>query len=240
MNKPIRCVIIDDEQGAIDILTNYVSKVSWMGLSASFSDPVEALNYLSTEPVDLVFMDINMPDLNGIQLSRLVKARGLSIVFCTAYSEFAIESYELQALDYLLKPIPFERFLEAVNKLDSRQSSADEGTGIISGSGHRSIFIKSGSQIHQVNTDKIRFIKKDGHYIIFKVDGKELLSRMSFSQLLKLLPGDEFIQVHRSYVVAIDKIEVIQKQFLKIDGKEIPLGDAFKKQFFDRVKYIGN
>lgn len=236
MKKPIRCVIVDDEQGAIDILSIYVSKVTWLELAGSFTDPLEALNFLSHEFVDLVFMDINMPDLSGIQLSKLVKSKNVSIIFCTAYPEHALESYEVPALDYLLKPIPFERFLEAVNKVETQ----DGGNVSESQTGHQQIFIKSGSQIHQVNTDKIKYIKKDGHYIIFMLGGKELLSRMNFSQLLELLPQDEFVQVHRSYVVATDKIEVIQKQFVKIEGKEIPIGDAFKKQFFERVNYIGN
>lgn len=236
MKNMKRCVIIDDEQGAIDVLTSYVSKVDWLELGGSYSDPMEALNYLSQNPVDLILMDINMPDLNGIQLSRLVKSKQVSIIFCTAYPEYALESYEIPAMDYLLKPIPFERFLEAVNKLELQNNDmpvAPQG-------GHQQIFIKSGSQIHQVNTDKIKFIKKDGHYVIFRAEGKELLSRMSFTKLLELLPQNEFIQTHRSYVVAVDKIEVIQKQFVRIEGKEIPIGDAFKEQFFERVNHIGS
>jgi DNA-binding LytR/AlgR family response regulator len=236
----IRCIIIDDEQGAIDILSNYVGKVGWMELSASFTDPLEALNFISQDSVDLIFMDINMPDLSGIQLSRLIKDQKIPIIFCTAYAEYALESYEVEALDYLLKPIPFQRFLEAANKMEATQANGDGGIKDKLESGHRQIFIKSGSQIHQVNSSNIRYIQKDGHYIIFKVDGKDLLSRMSFAKLLELLPEGEFIQVHRSYVVSVDKIEVIQKQFIKMGNKEIPIGDAFKQQFFKHVKYIGN
>lgn len=240
MNNQIRCIVVDDEHGAIEILTNYIGKVAWLELTASFSDPLEALNYLSRESVDLVFMDINMPDLNGLQLSRLIKSNETHIIFCTAYSEHALESYEVQALDYLLKPIPFERFLSAVNKMPTTKGADLKNKAVELTAGHQHIFIKSGTQIHQLDTDRIRFIEKDGHYVVFKTNGKELLSRMSFTQLLELLPVDEFIQVHRSYVIAVNKIEVIQNQFLKIDGKEIPIGDAFKKQFFKRVKYIGN
>ncbi|MBC8192433.1 MAG: response regulator transcription factor [Candidatus Marinimicrobia bacterium] len=239
MTDQVKCIIVDDENGAIEILTNYVSKVSWLQLEAVFRDPMEALNHLSRNSVDLVFMDINMPDLSGLQLSRLIPPEQTDIIFCTAYPEHAVESYEIPALDYLLKPIPFDRFLAAVNKFQKRVEKAPD-VGTSKGGPTHQIFIKSGSQIHQVDTRKISLIQKDGHYIIFKIDGKELLSRMTFTQLLELLPGDEFIQIHRSYLVAIPRIEVIHKQFIQIEGREIPIGDAFKKEFFDRVNFIGN
>jgi len=239
--EKISCVVVDDEQGAIEVLSKFVKKVSWLELVATFSDPLEALNFLSNEQIDLVFMDINMPDLDGIQLARLIQNMGSEIIFCTAYPEHAVESYEVQALDYLLKPIPFEKFISAVNRARMKKNSADITEMTLSRLQPTSqIFIKSGAQIHQVETGKISLIKKDGHYIIVKVNGKELLSRMTFSQLLGLLPADEFIQVHRSYVVAIKKIEVIQKQFIQIEGKDIPIGDSFKKEFFQRVNSIGN
>lgn len=241
MTQNLRCVIVDDEQGAIEILTRFIGKVGWMELSASFTDPLEALQYLSQEPVDLVFMDINMPDLDGMQLARLIQNMGTDIIFCTAYPEHALESYEVQALDYLLKPIPLDRFLSAVNRVQQKHSPETETPGTESLPPKLSqLFIKSGSQIHQVDTNHVSYIQKDGHYIVLKIKGKELLSRMTFSQLLELLPGNDFIQVHRSYVVAINKIEVIQKQFIQIEGREIPIGDAFKKEFFQRVRFIGN
>ncbi len=241
MTNKLQCVIVDDEQGAIEILSSFVSKVGWLELSAAFSDPLEALNYLSNEQIDLVFMDINMPDLDGLQLARLVQKMGVKIVFCTAYPEHAVESYEVRALDYLLKPVPFEKFLVAVNRAQSHRFPIEKaGSQKSEWVDHSQIFIKSGTQIHQVESDKISFIMKDGHYIIFKINGKEILSRMTFSQLLELLPAKDFIQVHRSYVVALKKIEVIQKQFIQIEGKEIPIGDSFKKEFFQRVNFIGN
>jgi|FLOH01.1.fsa_nt_gi two-component system, LytTR family, response regulator len=240
VNNQIKCIIVDDENGAIEILQAYINKVTWLQLEASFSDPLEALNHLSHNAIDLVFMDINMPDLNGIQLSRMIQSETTSIIFCTAYSEHAVESYELPALDYLLKPIPFDRFLNAVNKVQRKGEPKIDNPDGANLQYLEKIFIKSGSQIHQIETGRISYIKKDGHYIIFKMGSKELLSRMTFSQLLELLPANQFIQVHRSYVVALDKIEVIQKQFIEIEGKEIPVGDAFKKDFFKRVDFIGN
>lgn len=239
MNEVMTCIIVDDEYGAISVMENYISKVPWLDLEGSFSDPLEALNHLGQKQTDLVFMDINMPDLNGLQLARLVRSTETSIIFCTAYSEHALESYEVDAVDYLLKPIPFDRFLTAVNKLkpNSRPTTSDSSSGIAL---NTLIFIKSGAHIHQIDSAQISLVKKDGHYIIFKINGRELLSRMTFAQLLELLPSDRFVQVHRSYVVALDKIEIIHKQFIQIEGKEIPIGDAYKEAFFSRVNYIGN
>ncbi len=122
MSGQIRCIIVDDEHGAIEILQNYISKVSRLDLISAFTDPLEALDFLSVETVDLVFMDINMPDLSGLQLSRLIQSSDTAVIFCTAYPEHALESYEIQAVDYLVKPIPFERFLAAVKRLESRSS----------------------------------------------------------------------------------------------------------------------
>ncbi len=239
MTKQVKCIIVDDENGAIEILTKYVSKVSWLQLEAVFRDPMEALNHLSQHSVDLVFMDINMPDLSGLQLSRLIPQEKTDVIFCTAYPEHAVESYEIPAMDYLLKPIPFDRFLAAVNKFQKKVEKTPDQE-LSKGEFTHQIFIKSGSQIFQVDTRKISLIQKDGHYIIFKIDGKELLSRMTFAQLLELLPGDEFIQIHRSYLVAIPRIEVIHKQFVQIDGREIPIGDSYKQAFFEQVNFIGN
>jgi len=237
--KQLKCIIVDDEYGAIEILESYVSKVPWLSLEASFSDPLEAMNHLSHQKIDLLFLDINMPDLDGLQLARLIQAQGTPIIFCTAYPQHALESYEVEALDYLLKPIPFERFLSAINKLKPAGGPRDADipqTEILASQ----LFIKSGSQIHQIDIDDISMIQKDGHYIVLKLPGREILSRMTFNQLLDLLPGDSFIQVHRSYVVALNKIQTIQKQFIQIDGKEVPIGDAYKDAFFKQVKYIGN
>jgi len=127
VTKRLACVIVDDEQGAIEVLSAFANKVSWLELSATFTDPMEALNYLSIESVDLVFMDINMPDLDGIQLARLIQNTGANIIFCTAYPEHAVESYEVQALDYLLKPVPFDRFLAAANRAQGKRNPTGVG-----------------------------------------------------------------------------------------------------------------
>lgn len=237
--NPLRCIVVDDEYGAIEVLENYIAKVPWLTHEGSFSDPLEALNYLSHHATDLVFLDINMPDLGGLQLARLIQKQGVAIIFCTAYSQHAVESYELNALDYLMKPVPFDRFLAAIEKLKQTTSPQTDTKDESTGPGHQ-IFVKSGSQIHQIDTREISTVEKDGHYVIFRMGGKELLSRMTFSQLMDVLPTDKFIQIHRSYVVSIERIERIQKQFVRIDSRELPVGDAYKEEFFKRINYHGS
>ena len=234
--NPVKCIVVDDEYGAVEILKGFIDRVPWLECSNTFNDPLEALNYLNTNPVDLVFLDISMPDLNGLQLSRMIDPQ-VQIIFCTAYPEHAVESYEIEALDYLLKPVALDRFLKAVAKVQRTPVPGDPEP---SSSSSDRIFIKSGTQIHQVDTRDVSVISKDGHYVILRVKGKELLSRMTFAELSELLPADRFIQIHRSYMISLEKIEVIQKQFVTIDGRELPIGEAFKQQFFEKVKYFGN
>lgn len=234
MTRRIRCVIVDDEYGAVEILAAYAEKVPWLEVVKTFTDPLEALHFLDEHPVDLLILDINMPDFSGMHLARLQSLRNTQIIFCTAYAQHAVESYEIPALDYLLKPVPFDRFLAAINKLNVASNAAESRP-----ESRGSIFVKSGSHIHQVDPDQIRYIKKDGHYVVLKLAAKELVSRMTFPELLEHLPSDKFLQVHRSYVVSLSYIETIHKQFIKIGEKEIPIGDAFREDFFKKVDYSG-
>lgn len=236
MSKSWSCVVVDDEQGAIDVLGNYIAKTPGLDLTASFQDPVEALNFIQSEQPDLLFVDINMPDLNGMKLSHLIKGLPTRVIFHTAYSQYALESYEIHAVDYLLKPVAFERFLLAISRLPALGAGAAENPD----EGHRNIFIKSGTEIHQLNTAEVLYLQKDGHYIVFKLSNREVLSRMTIADALKIMPRDLFLQTHRSYIVGLDHVEVIQKQFARIGKTEIPIGDNFKEAFFNQVKYSGS
>ena len=239
----MRCVIVDDESGAVEILTRYVNRTPELELVRSFRDSIEALTFLASNEVDLVFLDIDMPNLDGMQLTDLIRNKDIQVIFCTAYSEYAAESYEKEAVDYLLKPIAYERFCKAVNKaLQARSQDFDpDRTGI--GRNKQTIeklFIKSGPRIHQVDTGKLLYMEKKGHYVVFHTPGKQLLSRMNMSDLLAALPPDDFIRVHRSFVVAIDKIDTIEKQMVVIQGNKIPIGDSFRDELFARIRYSGN
>ncbi|MCP4725543.1 MAG: response regulator transcription factor [bacterium] len=233
----LRCIVVDDEAGAIEILSRYISRLSELELLNTFSDPVEAFRYLDTNEVDLVFLDINMPNLSGIQFSNLIRDRNIPVIFCTAYPEYAVESYEHEAVDYLLKPIPFERFLKAVNKVLKTYKTADKDE--VKKSHEDKLFIKSGSKIHQLDLTALLYAEKDGHYIIFHTDSGEILSRMTMRDLAELLPGTKFVRVHRSYVVSIDRIDTIQKHSVYIRKNEIPIGENYKEEFFGLIEHSG-
>jgi DNA-binding LytR/AlgR family response regulator len=239
----LRCLVVDDESGAIEILSRYVEKTPQLELVGSFQDSIEALTFLSRNEVDLVFLDIDMPNLDGMQISELIREKKVQVIFCTAYAEYAVESYEKEAIDYLLKPIPYERFLKAVNKagkLASKEKGHDLREPRIQVGEHHKIFLKSGSRFHQVDTGDVLYIEKKGHYVIFHKPKGELLSRMNMSDLLDTLPLDKFIRIHRSFVVAIDKIDTIDKHWVLIGGKKIPIGESYRDEFFKRIPYSGN
>jgi len=240
----IRCLVVDDEAGAVDILTRYIEKTPGLKLVKSFRSALEALSFLRGHEVDLVFLDIDMPELDGLRLGEMIDRRKTRIVYCTAYAEYAVQSYELNALDYLLKPISFERFLKAVAKVPASSPSAVRpavrekdrpGPGTPS-----QFFVKSGAKVHRLNVRDLLYIEKDGHYVVFHTAAGEFLSRMSMSELLAALPEAEFVRVHKSFVVALSKIDTIERHTVNIRGKEIPIGENFKADFLSRVRPAGD
>jgi two-component system LytT family response regulator len=239
----LRCIIVDDESGAVEILTRYVLKTDGLDLVGSFRDSIEALNFLVDNDVDLVFLDIDMPNLDGIRLSSMVRGKKTQVVFCTAYSEYAIESYEKEALDYLLKPIAYERFRQAAEKAMKAYSQLIAKPQQLPGSERNGqtnkLFIKSGPRIHQVDIRELLFMEKKEHYVVFHTPEGQLLSRMNMSDLLSVLPTDDFIRIHRSYVIAIDKIDIIEKHWIVIKGRKIPIGESYRDDFFKRIRYSG-
>ena len=240
----LRCIVVDDESGAIEILTHYIEKNPDLELIRSFRDSIEALTFLADNEVDLVFLDIDMPNLDGMRLSGLIQDKDVRIIFCTAYSEYAVESYEKDASDYLLKPISYERFCKAVAKAQKSPNASSEQGQIDaqnrkSGAAHK-LFLKSGPRIHQIDTREVLYIEKKGHYVVFHTYESELLSRMNMNDLLRALPPDDFVRIHRSFVVAIDKIDTIERYRVVIQGRMIPIGENYREEFFQRIQYSGN
>jgi len=228
----LRCIIVDDESGAVEILTRYVNRTQELELVRSFRDSIEALTFMAGNKVDLVFMDIDMPNLDGMHLSELIRSKDIQVIFCTAYSEYAVESYEKEALDYLLKPIAYERFCKAVDKAQKALPEKNGKTG--------KLFIKSGPRIHQVDIGELLFVEKKGHYVVFHTPGEQRLSRMNMRDLMSTLPSENFVRVHRSFVVAVDKIDTIEKQSVVIHKRKIPIGESYRDDFFKRIRYSGN
>ena len=225
----ISCIAIDDEPMALEVIERYCQKSGLTELKASFREPVKAIEYLSREKIDVIFLDINMPDISGMQLVQALSPRPL-IIFTTAYSHYAVDSYNLNAVDYLLKPITFERFVAAVNK--ARTALAANGT---SREQNSNIFIKSGPQTHQVKLDDILYLEKDGNYITVHLKDKNILIRENMGDIFDLVPAAGFVRVHKSFVVAVKHISLIEVHQLTINGEKIPIGSTYREPLRERL-----
>jgi len=219
----ITCIAIDDEPKALEVIERYCGKTSLVSLKASFREPVKAIEFLQREKVDLIFLDINMPDISGMQLLQTLSIRPL-VIFTTAYSHYAVESYELNALDYLLKPITFERFLIALNKAATARSSEET-----------TILIKSGPQTYPVKVVDILYLEKDGNYMTVHLKEKHILIRENMNNVFDLVASNDFLRVHKSYVVAIRHITMIEVHQLTINGEKIPIGSTYRESLRARL-----
>ena len=234
MKSLMKCVAIDDEPLALDILKDYMVKVPFLECVGVFRDPLKALDYLRKKRVDLIFLDVNMPDLSGIQFLKTLKKPPL-VVFTTAYSEYALESYDYDAVDYLLKPIEFERFVKAANKAGEMLQVKAMNMPLLTGERDH-IFIKSGTNFHKVKIKDIYYIKGTGNYVTFVLDKKEILSLMTMTKVLDTLPEDFFVRVHKSYIVNSHHVDLIENEEVRIKGERIPIGDSYRQSFFNSIK----
>ena len=222
----MNCIAIDDEPKALEVIERYCQKIDFICLKASFREPVKAIEYLNQEKIDLVFLDINMPDINGLQLIATLALKPM-IIFTTAYSNYAVESYDLNAIDYLLKPITFERFLAAANKAHTLFMMKNK-TGVKNET-PETVFIKSGSQTHHLKISDILYLEKDGNYITIFLKDKRILIRENMTDIFDIVPQEEFVRVHKSFVVAIRHITMIEVHQLIINNEKIPIGSTYRE-----------
>lgn len=226
----IRCIAIDDEKKALEVISMYVDRINQLELFATFTDPIEASSYLENNEVDLVFLDINMKGLNGFELLETL-TRKPGIIFTTAYSEYAVDSYGVDALDYLVKPISFTRFLKAVNKLKSNDAQINGGA---TDSGEKIISIKSGTAIHRVRLNDILFVEADGNYCKYVTRTRTIMALGTLKDAIgKLDQG--FMQVHRSFIVALQCVEKLEMHQLHISGKVIPVSSSYRKAVMEAL-----
>ena len=224
------CIAIDDEPKALEVIERYCQKIRSVSLKATFREPLKAIEFLNREKVDLIFLDINMPDINGMQLLQTLSPRPL-IIFTTAYSQYAVESYELNAVDYLLKPATFERFLMAINKAVAALASKNT-TGMNEGA---AVLIKSGPQTYRVKVSEILYLEKNGNYITVHLKDGNILIRENMADIFDLLPAADFIRVHKSYVVGIRHISMIEVHQLIVNGEKIPVGSTYRDSLRDQL-----
>lgn len=227
----MKCAIVDDEPLALDLLDSYVRKTPYLELAGKYSSAVQAMQGLSHTPVDLVFLDIQMPELNGLEFSRMLPPE-TCIIFTTAFDQYAIDGYKVNALDYLLKPISYPDFLQAANKAVHHYELLHR----LPGNEKEeidSIFVKSEYKLVQIELRKILYIEGLKDYIkIYEEDTpKPILSLMSMKAVEDLLPASQFMRVHRSYIVRKDKIRVIDRGRIVFGKTYIPISDSYKQVF---------
>lgn len=216
----MKAIAIDDEPIALDIIRSHSAKVPFLELKATFTDAFQALEYLQRESVDLIFLDIKMPDISGIDFFNSLRKKPL-VIFTTAYSEHAVTSFELDAVDYLLKPFSLSRFIKGCNKafelFNFRNDSqkADH------------IYVKTGYEQVKILFDDILYLEAAGNYVNFVLKEGTVLSRSTFNEAANQLPSDKFIRVHRSFVVAANKVDKVEKHQLTIGKVRIPVGEAY-------------
>lgn len=237
----LRCALVDDEPLALSLLESYVRKTDSLELCGSYSSAIQAMKSLPEHPVDLLFLDIQMPELNGLEFSRMV-SDNTRIIFTTAFEQYAIDGYRVNALDYLLKPISYNDFIEAVNKalqwfeLRKKAETPDSvQTSLPTDSNH--IYVKSDYKIVQIELDKILYIEglKDYIKIYTKDNPRPILSLTSMKTMEEKLPSNRFIRVHRSYIVQKQKIKIIDKGRIVFGKEYIPVSDSYKQELQNYV-----
>jgi DNA-binding LytR/AlgR family response regulator len=230
----MKCIAIDDEPFALELIAGYIQKTPFLELAGTFTNPIKAHSFLMNNKVDLIFLDINMPELSGIQLLKSLSSIP-NVVFITAYSEYGAESYDYDAVDYLLKPVKYERFLKAVNKVIDISVKENVKNEIIK-ERDNFIFIKSGTQTIKVAVDEILYIEAAGNYMTFFTLNKKIMSLFSMNEIMQILPSDLFIRIHKSYIISIKHINIIEKSRVIINKTPIPIGITYREHFSKIIK----
>jgi DNA-binding LytR/AlgR family response regulator len=233
MQKILNILIVDDEFHARKLLAEYVSKLSFLNLVKACPNVFEAINIMQSTPVDILILDIQMPDMTGIEFARSL-SKSPVIIFSTAYSEYAVESYELEVADYLLKPIEFPRFLQAINKATSRIETKHPENNIVHDIMTKSpieddfFIVKDGAKIHKIQYSDLLYIEGQREYVTFHTLKQKITALYVLKTLEEILPSSLFIRIHKSFIVSIKHIELIEGNRLKLSGNNLPIGGNYK------------
>jgi DNA-binding LytR/AlgR family response regulator len=232
----IRCIIVDDEELAQNVLEKYISSVPWMELLQKFDNTIESMAYLRDNTVDLMFLDIRMPELSGLKMLNILKDPP-KIILTTAYSEYALESYKYGVVDYLLKPIEFDRFLIAVNKV-SKQIQLERSSKVQlqeSAPPAKYFFVYQDQNTYRIDFEDILYIKAEGNYISIKTKDKNFITRETMKDVEKRLNDNIFVRVNKSYIVSILKIMRVFGNTIVIAEEKIPIGKIYKMKLFEKL-----
>ena len=220
----IKAIALDDEHIALEVIQKHAEKVPYLELVQSFVNPFDAMKYMASHKVDLVFLDINMPDISGLELLQSLSSKP-RVIFTTAYSEYAVDSYEYEAIDYLLKPFDFGRFLKAVNKAAEALKEKNDDY----------LFVKEGFDHVRLSLDELIYAKAEGNYVRFVCKDQQIMTRMKMSEAEALLPKNDFLKTHRSYLVNRAFVEKIERHQLQAAGHQIPISQTHYEELISRI-----
>ena len=233
----IRCLVVDDEPLALDILEDYISKVPFLTLVKTTTSAIEGLSLVQSDAIDLVFLDVQMPELTGIQFLKIINGK-CDVILTTAYSQYALDGYELDVVDYLLKPIAFDRFYKAAQKVlqnaGNNHPAAPEPTPAQNSSDF--IFVKTEHKIQKIYLDDILYIEGLKDYISIFTRTERIITLQNMKKMEESLPVKSFVRVHKSYIIALGKIESIERSRIQIGEKIIPIGDTYREYFFKQIE----
>ena len=239
----MNCIIIDDEPMAIKVIESYCDAIDSVTVLGTFTNALEAIDFIKTHPVDLIFSDIEMPHITGIDFMKTLENNKPIFIFTTAYPEYALEGFELNAIDYLVKPIPFPRFIKAIQRVKQQLKLIESNKVIQSPDSVKKVeltddfvFIKSEFDNIKILINDIKYVQGLKDYLkIYTETTRPILTLMNFKDFQVKLPGSLFMRIHRSYVVNISKIDLIQRNKVIIDEERIPIGENYKESFFERI-----
>ncbi len=238
MSKAIQCLIVDDEPMAREILENHLRKIDSVHVVASCKNAIEAFNVISAENIDVIFLDINMPEISGLSFAKSINKK-IKLIFTTAYREYAVDGFDLQAVDYLLKPISFDRLFQSINKYVAECVPSDFPKDYkINDEKSDFIFVRSDRKMIKVNFSEIYYIESLGDYIKINLESKNIVTRESISSIEAKLPKKIFLRTHRSFIISIPQIVSFTNEYIEIKKKAIPISRSYKTSVLNKLENI--
>ncbi len=239
----MNCLIVDDEPLAIDVIKKHVDRIPFLNLTGTTTSAFEAIEVINSVDIDLLFLDIQMPELTGLELLNSLRKPPL-VIFTTAYQEYALESYELDVVDYLMKPIPFDRLLKAVNKAKTRLGSLNKISlsknqiekNVSNSSNKGFIFVKTAYKTVKLMLHDIHYIESQKDYVVFHLKQEKISSQLSLTFVENQLKSDNFLRIHRSFIIALDKISEVERSTLVINGDRVSVGANYRVKFKEAIE----
>ena len=235
MSKQINCIIVDDEAIAREVIATHLSKIKNITVVKSCSNAIEAFNCISSNTIDLVFLDINMPEISGIAFAKSIN-KNIKIIFTTAYRDYAVEGFELQAVDYLLKPIAFERLLKAVNTYFEVYNTFTENKTQIIESSNDFMFVRSDRKMLKIDFNSIIYIESYSDYIKINLPNETVVTRETISAIEAKLPKQQFMRIHRSFIISIHSISSFTNEHITINKQALPISRSYKKEVLAQLE----